>query len=195
MRLLATIIAIMLLAGCEDGSGDPSPAARAPETEVLAETETRTAIQIRKLTPAVATVGEPTTFNFEVAYSLANVPQGVINVGFNSWNANSYAFVSDKAIVDEGTGVVTFRVTTTPVKWDEPLTFKLNVSLSEYPHPSSWTPLATATEVIEVVDAPPAQKTRRAVQVPAHTGPLVGAGVAESCDEDPNLATLYCNQF
>ncbi len=195
MRFIAAIVIALLLAGCEDGGGNNgagNTAGSEPRAEVLAETEERTAVVIRNLTPTSAVAGEATTFTFEVAYSLTDVPQGVINIGFNSWNADSFAFLGDKAIVEKGTGVKKFSVTITPVKWDEPAKFKLNVSLSEYPHPSSWTPLATTTQVIEVTQPPVVPQGRSARRdVP----PVLSSEVAETCYEGIEPGSYYCIEF
>ncbi len=199
MRIVVAMIMALVLVGCEDGAGTGSAVsatdaeASVPAADVLAESEERNILEIRKLTPVAVTEGEPATFTFDVAYNLVGYPQGVINIGFNSWNANSYVFLSEKAIVDEGMGIQTFTVTVTPVKWEEPLEFKLNVSLSEYPHPSSWTPLASVSEAIEVNAADARMQQRSAVT----QQPVVvdDGGVIEECYEDYNLKTVYCNQY
>ncbi len=199
MRILVTAIIMLLLLGCQDGGGNNigngavDGTTAEPRTEVLADEEERMMLEIRNLTPTTVTADEPVTFTFDVAYNLVGHAEGVINIGFNSWNAYSYAFLSTKAIVSEGKGVERFTVTVTPVKWEAPLAFKLNVSLSENPHPSSWQPLLTATQEIEVVEGEPQIKRRSAISV-APAQPL-SASIAEECYEDVNLGEFFCNQF
>lgn len=198
MRTIVAIMLALMVAGCGDGAGgvDSSQAITIPRTEtteVLAETETRNLVEIRNLTPVSATEGEPVTFTFDVAYNLTGYQQGVINIGFNSWDADSYVFLSDKAIVDEGMGTEKFTVTVTPVRWEAPLEFKLNVSLSEYPHPSSWQPLASVSKAIDVSAATTLVQQRSASgQQPVV---LPEAGTVETCYEDFNLKAVYCNQY
>lgn len=197
MRILVTATIMLLLLGCQDDGNNVSNGAVddttvAPRTEVLADEEERMMLEIRNLTPTTVIADEPVTFTFDVAYNLVGHAEGVINIGFNSWNAYSYAFLSTKAIVSEGKGVERFTVTVTPVKWEAPLAFKLNVSLSENPHPSSWQPLLTATREIEVVDGEPRIKRRSAIPATPVQPP---ASIAEECYEDVNLGEFFCNQF
>ncbi len=199
MRIIIAMLMALMLVGCEDGAGveDSVTAtdaqAAAPPSDVLAESEERNILEIRQLTPVSVTEGEAVTFTFDVAYNLVGYPQGVINIGFNSWNADSFVFLGEKAIVDEGMGVETFTVTVTPVRWEAPQAFKLNVSLSEYPHPSSWTPLVSVSEAIEVAAADARMQQRTAVtQQPTVVD---DSGVIEACYEDYNLKTVYCNQY
>ncbi|HHS88787.1 MAG TPA: hypothetical protein ENJ26_00285, partial [Rhodobacteraceae bacterium] len=200
MRIVTAIIMALLLVGCEDGGGvtesleaggtvsdnntavggeNAEASVSAPRSEVLAESEERNIVAIRNLTPDVVTDGESVTLTFEVAYNLAGYRQGVINIGFNTWSADSYVFLDEKAIVDEGMGVETFTVEVTPKKWDEPIAFKLNVSLSEYPHPSSWTPLASAAQVIEVKAADALIQQRRMPRMQPVS--MANGGVVEAC--------------
>ncbi len=199
MRILITAIIMLLLLGCQDGGGGNNVGNNAvsdtetePRVEVLADEEERMMLEIRDLTPTTVVADEPVTFTFDVAYNLVGYVDGVINIGFNTWNAYSYAFLSTKAIVSEGKGVEHFSVTITPVKWEEPMAFKLMVSLSENPHPSSWEPLLTATQEIEVVEGEPQVKRRSAV-LPAPVQPA--SSVVEECYEDINLGGFFCNQF
>jgi hypothetical protein len=192
MKQLLFVALAMLLTACEDNS---TGTAGNGDTRVLSQAEERNLVEIRNLTPTEVTAGQATTFTLDVAYNLVTAEQGIINLGFNTQNVHSYTFTSEKKEVAKGYGIVSFTVTTTPVKWDNPDSFKISVSLSENPHPASWTPLATDAEDIVVTQA--YSINRRSLEETAVDDAAVmpGFGLIEECFNDVNLGITYCEQF
>ena len=192
MKILMFVLVAVLLAACQDNGPTSST-----ETRVLSAQEERNIVRISNLTPTEAIAGEAVTVTFDVDYNLMGVSQGVINIGFNNNNVNSYTFVSERKVVNEGYGTVSFQLTTTAVKWDEPNAFKLSVSLSEYPHPSSWSPLATDAKTIEVSEASVLNPRSAVIGKGVADGAEVvaGFGQIEECFNDTSLEVTYCSQF
>ena len=70
-------------------------------------------------------------------------------IGFNTVEINKFRMISDASfIVDKGSGTHTFNVTATAKDWLSEGDFKVYVNLSENPHPASWTPLSSDTEIL-----------------------------------------------
>lgn len=104
------------------------------------------AISIKSITPnAGLTNGQTYQFTIAVDYQLSTVAQGVLMVGFNT-GTSATTFImntSDQPLVSPGSGAYTFHVSSTAKYWSSPDSFQVYVNLSEYPHASTWTPLAT----------------------------------------------------
>lgn len=101
-------------------------------------------LTIDNITPSVVTAGTPTTFTISVSYTLNSKSSGVINFGFGT--ATAYGLEADEQIVSMGTGTAELVATKTLT---DPNTV-VSVDLSEYPHGSSWVPLASAEKPITV---------------------------------------------
>lgn len=187
-----TIMLPGLILGCAEDSAPAEP--RSVTSDVLADQDIRNAVEIRNLTPDSLVEGEDVTLTFDVAYSLTEHTQGVINIGINAWSPDSYTFVADKAVVTEGAGKASFSISVTPVKWDDPSDFKLYASLSEYPHASSWTPLADDTEVLEVAAAPVEPRTHSATSAGQQIEGTTALG-AQTCFENTVPGSVYCIEF
>jgi hypothetical protein len=120
-------------------------------------------VRIVSVTPdAFYSIDEPATFTVVADYTLASVDQGVVYLGFNTSEVNSYSLF-DEEIVSRGSGTCTLTATVTPVNWgasgslaDEvrrginslfglssgDQAFGAYVNISAYPHPDSWNPLS-----------------------------------------------------
>lgn len=125
------VLVVLLGFGCGKDDKTELPAAEADS------------ITITSVSPSTATAGIPTTFTISVSYSLKTKDSGVINYGFHG--SGSGLLQLDEKIVSKGTGTASFVVTQTMYE-----TNKVEVLLSENPHPASWTPLAWSSATITV---------------------------------------------
>jgi len=67
-------------------------------------------------------------------------------IGFNTEDIDEYIMLSGATvIVDKGSGIHTFDITTIAKDWMSDGDFKVYVNLSENPHPPTWSPLASDT--------------------------------------------------
>ena len=125
-------------------------------------------IKIISITPNDYSFTEPYTFTVYVEYALRTKEQGIVYLGFNTETATSYTLSTSESasvIVSRGTGKIALSETVLPINWKEPsrlagfwlngytgskviTDFMVYVNLSEYPHESSWVPLATDEAVI-----------------------------------------------
>ena len=107
-------------------------------------------IEIISVSPSSGLVdGEDYDFTVTVEYNLASVDSGLLMIGFNTEEAGRYFMISEAStIVDKGSGTHTFNVTVTAKDWLAEGDFQVFVNLSEYPHPSEWTPLSSDVEVL-----------------------------------------------
>jgi len=128
--LSLTLSAVIGLAGCGGSSTTP------PIEEDF--------INIISVTPDSGLVdGVDTDFRVVVEYNLYSYTQGVLKIGFNNQESiNSFRMVSNADfLVNKGFGTHEFNVTVIPKDWGSQGNFKVYVNISEYPHPSTWTPL------------------------------------------------------
>ncbi|WP_170270134.1 S-layer homology domain-containing protein [Heliorestis acidaminivorans] len=102
----------------------------------------RGSINIISVTPDVATAGENTSFQVEIAYSFEGMERASLNVGFNTTNLNTYRmFGSFKT--SEKSGFHTFDVTDIPVKdWGDEGSFQVYVNILEDIVTDYWTVIA-----------------------------------------------------
>jgi len=108
-------------------------------------------VSIISVSPASAATGTNTSFAVEVSYSLATKDSGLLMVGFNTNQVDSFSMISSQThTVAKGSGTHTFIATATPVDWGTAGTFQAYVNLSENPHPLPWTPLAGDKKTISV---------------------------------------------
>jgi len=102
-------------------------------------------IEIISISPSMLLVdGVEYNFNVEIEYDLVTVNSGFLMIGFNTENIDEYDMLSEASvIVDKGSGVHTFDITTRAKDWMSEGDFEVYVNLSENPHPPTWTPLAS----------------------------------------------------
>ena len=133
------------------------------------------AISILSVTPTTATVGMETTYTATISYTLSSQSQGIIYLGFNTENANSYRLYAEQ-IVSSGTGTVTLSATVIPSDWSaEGVPFAAFANLSPYPHEESWQPMADDSVALDASGAMSYQTLPDATQfVPysVHLDPL-----------------------
>ena len=135
--LSLTLCAVIGLAGCGGSSTTP------PIEEDF--------INIVSVTPDSGLVdGVDTDFTIVVEYNLYSYTQGVLKIGFNNGESiNSFRIVTNADfLVNKGSGEHEFNVTVIPKDWGSQGDFKVYVNISEYPHPSTWTPLDGDTCVL-----------------------------------------------
>ena len=91
-----------------------------------------------------------TDFTVVVEYNLYSYTQGVLKIGFNNGESiNSFRIVNNADfLVNKGSETHEFNVTVKPKDWGSQGDFKVYVNISEYPHPSTWTPLDGDTCVL-----------------------------------------------
>ena len=117
------------------------------ETEV----EVEDSINIKSVSPNRGLVdGADTNFTVVIGYTLVSKDSGELMIGFNNGDSvGTYTMISDAtAIIDKGWGEHTFNVTVRVKDWGGRGDFKVYVNLSEHPHPFSWSPLASDTQVL-----------------------------------------------
>ena len=94
-------------------------------------------------------------YNFvvEIEYELVTFNSGMLMIGFNTVEVGKFYMLSEATeIVSKGSGVHTFDITTRAKDWMSGGDFKVYVNLSENPHPSPWSPLATDTMTLNFKD-------------------------------------------
>ena len=85
-------------------------------------------------------------FTVKIEYDLVTINSGMLMIGFNTEDIDEYIMLSGATvIVDKGSGVHTFDITTIAKDWMSDGDFKVYVNLSENPHPPTWSPLASDT--------------------------------------------------
>jgi len=91
-----------------------------------------------------------TNFTVVIEYNLYSYTQGEVQVGFNNGESiNSFRIVNNaEFLVNKGSGTHEFNVTVKPKDWGSQGDFSVYVNISEYPHPSTWTPLDGDTRVL-----------------------------------------------
>jgi len=91
--------------------------------------------------------GVDTDFTVVVEYNLFTYNQGILLIGFNNGESiNSFRIINNADfLVNKGSGTREFNVTVIPKDWGSQGDFLVFVNISEYPHPSTWTPLDSDT--------------------------------------------------
>jgi hypothetical protein len=90
------------------------------------------------------------TFSVKIEYDLLSTDSGILLIGYNTERVDSYRMISEASvIIDKGSGLHTFEVTTRAKNWNNAGDFKVYVNLSEYPHPPTWYPLASDTMTLK----------------------------------------------
>ncbi len=123
-------IAFLLIAGC---AGNPA----APPIE-------EDFINITSVAPDSGLIdGVNTNFTVVVEYNLISHDTGLLMIGFNNGDeVGSYSMISNAShIVNKGSGKYTFNVNALTKNWGIQGNFSVYVNISEYPYPSTWTPL------------------------------------------------------
>ena len=107
-------------------------------------------ITITKITPETVVAGEAETeFTVEVEYELESKKKGIIYLGFNTIDSESYSMIQGLP-VKKGHEKVTLKVKVKPVDWGKGSSFKVQANLSEFPHSKKWKALAVAIRGIKV---------------------------------------------
>ncbi len=96
---------------------------------------------------------DPVTFTATISYTLQSADQGVVNLGFNLNDAQSYTDTVEAATVTKGSGTCVLKATVTPVDWranESSKGFRALASLWEYPSPDTWVALASDEYSLEL---------------------------------------------
>ena len=136
LRVILVVLPVFL--GCGD--------------ENVTGSEEDDSISITSVTPnSGLTAGIVTDFVVIVEYELVSADSAEVMVGFNTDEVDRFRMISDAtALVVESSGEHQFNVTTVPKDWGALGDFMVYVNLSEHPHESSWTPLATDMLVLTI---------------------------------------------
>jgi len=150
--IVSVVICIMVSMGLFACGGGSSSS----DTNVASDTNAAIdSVSITSISPANAILGISTSFVVEVSYSLASKDSGLLMVGFNTDQVDSYGMISSQTYtVAKGSGTHMFTATATPANWGPIGTFQAYVNLSENPRPSSWTPLAGDKKTISISSSP-----------------------------------------
>ncbi len=128
--IIIGFLSLIMLLGCEQ------------DTDVDKEIDS---IDIISISPSMLLVdGGEYNFIANIEYDLVTVNSGMLMIGFNTVEVGKFYMLSEATeIVSKGSGVHTFDITTIAKDWMSEGDFQVYVNLSENPHPSTWTPLAT----------------------------------------------------
>ncbi len=85
---------------------------------------------------------ENCSFTVTIEYNLSSCENGIIYVGFNNDKYDIWSLTEESVIISEGTNTITITTEANAVYWNGIL-MNCYVNLSEYPHESSWSPLAS----------------------------------------------------
>jgi hypothetical protein len=108
-------------------------------------------VTINSVTPESAVENQSTAFAVDVSYTLTSIDSGLLMVGFNTNQVDSYAMMSSAmCTVSRGSGTHVFNVTATPINWGSAGSFGAYVNLVQNPHPSSFTPLVFDIKPISI---------------------------------------------
>jgi hypothetical protein len=117
--------------GCSSGDGEP----------LQSEISTNN-IKIISISPDTAEDGVNTKFTVSIDYELVDFDQGEVNIGFNVDEQDANIILYDQ-VVSKGTGSFTATISAVPVDYAPNGSFGVYANISEYPHPNTWTPLAS----------------------------------------------------
>ena len=111
-------------------------------------------IEIISISPSMLLVdGVEYNFIVDIEYDLVTVNSGMLMIGFNTEEVGKLYMLSEATeIVDIGSGVHTFDITTIAKDWMSEGDFQVYVNLSENPHPSTWAPLAADVMTLDFED-------------------------------------------
>ena len=135
--LVLTLVGVLAVSGCGGDNGTGS--------DQMDDT-----ISIQSVTPDSGLDADTETdFVVTVEYELVSSDSGELGIGFNSAEVGRYHMHSAaKALVDKGPGEHQFNVTVVTKDWGAAGDFEVYVNLSEHPHESVWTPLATDSQAL-----------------------------------------------
>jgi len=129
---------LILCVGCSSGGDDRLQSGMSTNN-----------ITIKSISPTKAEEGVNTEFTVTVDYELVGFEQGEINIGFNIEELNKFSTVYDQ-VVSKGIGTITVKTFAIPVDYEPNGSFTVYANISEFPHPSTWTPLDSDFKDIEV---------------------------------------------
>jgi len=108
--------------------------------------------------------GQDTHFVVTIDYSLQSTDSGIVYLGFNTEEKDSFTLVDDNLKVTKGSGRITLEATVQPAEYGTPnqgvqggldavspafgggpTAFQAYVNLSAYPHDDHWSPMADDT--------------------------------------------------
>ncbi|OEF96860.1 FecR domain-containing protein [Desulfuribacillus alkaliarsenatis] len=117
--------------------------------EITQPTQPSASINIISVEPSTGIIpGIETTFSVQLSYQFSGINQGIVYLGFNDVEEDSYRLVSDQ-IVTSNSGTITLTGDAIVRNWGE-TPFKAYANISEYPHPDTWSPLWDATYDLHV---------------------------------------------
>ncbi len=105
-------------------------------------------LSIVRVEPASVEDGVETEFTVEVVYRLVSVPEGVVQLGFNSVDPIAYAMIESQP-VEAGVGSLTLKAKVVPKDWKEKAYFRVFVNLSERNHGLKYFPFTGDEKRIE----------------------------------------------
>ena len=139
MLSLSMLIVFAAILGCDINKG-PDPTVPAIDS-----------IEIISVSPNSGLVdGQDYDFVVDVQYVLVSLSQGELQIGFNNGSSiNSFIMItSADFVVNAGSGNHTFYVNTAVKDWGTSGDFQVYVNLSEYPHGTTWIPLANDRQAL-----------------------------------------------
>lgn len=148
MGIFKPLLPALFLLGAVAGCGDietSDPGTTTPETN----NTNHNTVKILSITPAKTEANVPTDFTIDVEYNFVGPGDGSLDLGFNTEKVNEFVLVGGIP-VKQGSGFYSFEVNVTPVDAWSPEPFMAAVYLSAIPVPTSWTPLAATSGIIEL---------------------------------------------
>ena len=130
IALVAVVVTAFVQSGCQ------SPLAAISDS-----------VKILQIQSARIPRSEFTSYKVKVHYDLVSKQKGKVMLGFDSEEPGAYKMLSDVSI-NRGSGEVELMA---DVKDQNRSVITAYVNLSEYPHPSPWTPLANDTLQVRVI--------------------------------------------
>lgn len=127
------LVGVLTFLGCPTGNGNGD------------------SIRIISVTPnSGLTNGVSTTFVVDVEFRLSSVDNGEINLGFNTEEVDRYKIIRQYQVFKDAGQLqqLQFIVTVVVKNWGNEGDFAVYVNLSEFPHDTTWTPLATDIMVL-----------------------------------------------
>lgn len=113
---------------------------------------TNDSLKIRSVTPSgnlTADVAQEITI--VVDYNLVSHENGELEVYFNSLSVDQWVgYIPTILVVNKGNGSHTYNVTIVPKNWSPAGEYSVIVSLSPYPHGSTWNTLAQDKKTLSI---------------------------------------------
>ncbi|MET0066496.1 MAG: hypothetical protein ABW076_09140 [Candidatus Thiodiazotropha sp.] len=140
MERYIKLLGMILLVGCNSNNSSTN------------SDDSTTYIRIVSVTPETVVENVLTEFNIEVEYHLAGHAQGEISVGFNDEEEASYRIYIDH-VVDAGSGTLGYKLEASPVDYSPHGAFSVYANIAEYPHETTYSPIASDTYDLAVTSS------------------------------------------